>query len=419
MARSVTSLETLGSRVAEALDERHALERRHAMEKARERFLGSITQAPRRKSRAVPLLAAAVTMMAVAASIFILVMRLNRPLAFTVDEGAGAAQSWLAAPRERPLAVRFSDGTLVRIESSSRARVVDVDRHGAHIALETGAIHADVVHTNASRWLLNAGPFTIRVTGTRFDLAWDSAAERFAIAVLEGSVMVSGSIVGPERAVAAGQALRVWVRQGRLDWTDDNQAAHEPSNAGAETIATAPAAPTETMASEPAPSDVHRSSDAAGGRAAISWRTWAHRGDLRRAFAAADALGFTAECAMATAPELLLLGDAARLSERPDRAVEALTALRRRYPRDPRRAAAAFALGKVAFDQRQAYREASEWFSTCLLEQPDGPLAREAAGRRIESLRNAGELDAAKTAAREYLVRYPDGPHVGLARSLR
>lgn len=419
MARSVTSLETLGNRVAAVLDDQHAIERRLAIEGAGERFLGSIAQAPRRKSRAVPRLAVAVATMAVAAAISISFMRLNRPLAFSVDEGAGAAQSWLAAPRERPLAVRFSDGTLVRIESSSRARVVDVERHGAQIALETGAIHADVVHTKASHWLLDAGPFTIRVTGTRFDLAWDSAAERFFIAVREGSVTVSGSILGVERTVAAGQALHVWVRQGRLDWTDGDQAAGEPGNAGAEIIATAPAAPTRTTASEPPPSDAPASSDAPRGRAAISWRTWAHRGDLRRAFAAADALGFATECANASASELLLLGDAARLSERPDRAIEALTALRRRYPRDPLRAAAAFALGKVAFDQRQAFREASQWFSTCLVEQPDGPLAREAAGRRIESLRNADDMQAAKAAAREYLLRYPDGPHVGLARSLR
>jgi TolA-binding protein len=112
------------------------------------------------------------------------------------------------------------------------------------------------------------------------------------------------------------------------------------------------------------------------------------------------------------------LGDAARLSARPDRASEALLTLRRKYPRDARRAAAAFALGKVAFDQRHAYTQAAEWFATYVREQPNGELVREAYGRQIEALRNAGDGAGAQRVAKEYLSRYPDGPHADIARSV-
>ena len=97
---------------------------------------------------------------------------------------------------------------------------------------------------------------------------------------------------------------------------------------------------------------------------------------------------------------------------------EALLSLRQRYPNDSRRAAAAFMLGKVAFDQRRAFAQAATWFSTAIREQPGGSLSREASGRLIEALRAAGDSAAAERAAREYLARYPQGPHAPLARSL-
>jgi TolA-binding protein len=106
------------------------------------------------------------------------------------------------------------------------------------------------------------------------------------------------------------------------------------------------------------------------------------------------------------------------LSGNPASAKQALLRLRSAFPGDSRRAAAAFALGKIAFDQTRAYAEAAEWFATSLREQPGGSLAREAAGRLIEARRRAGDDAGARQAAEGYLARYPDGPHADLARSL-
>ncbi len=149
------------------------------------------------------------------------------------------------------------------------------------------------------------------------------------------------------------------------------------------------------------------------------WRALIRAGSLRNAFAAAETSGgFAQACREATAAELLALGDGARLSGRSERANQALRLLRSRYPADPRRAAAAFALGKVAFDEARDYRQAAEWFSTSVREQPGGSLSREARGRLLEALQRAGDAVKAKRAAEEYLERHPTGPHAALARSI-
>jgi len=421
MARPVTPLGSLGAKVAATL-EADAGDRDRAIEVARRQFLAQAVQgqpSKRRIGRGLAMaMAAALCAMAVALFAY---SRRPGPLQFDVDGTAGVAQSWLAAPPARPLVVNFSDGTILHIDPSSRARVVDIDQHGASISLESGLIHADVVHTSHSAWRMIAGPFAIRVTGTRFDVRWDSASQKFSIAVREGSVAVSGSIVGAERPVRAGEKLLVSVVQGRLDLVNAETAGATSNDDGEEAPADNVAPPAETAPTEaplsPGAGTINVSPEASA-KDTGAWRELAKSGDLRQAFAAAEARGFQSVCDSATPAELLLLGDAARLSGRSDRATEALLALRRRYPRDSRRAAAAFALGKVAFDQRHAYGQAAEWFATSVREQPNGPLAREAAGRQIESLRNAGNSAGAQRAARDYLARYPDGPHADVARSL-
>ncbi|HEX2876321.1 MAG TPA: FecR family protein [Polyangiaceae bacterium] len=426
MARPLTPLGSLGEKVAESFEQEKAA-RQLAIARAERMFLTAtrLPAASRSKQRtwAWSLLAACLALVLVGFA----VLRPRQQLAFTVDGSTGRAQTWLAAPAARSVLVEFSDGTRLVVEPLSRARVVDTGAHGASIALENGSLSANVVHTSHSAWQLIAGPFAVRVTGTRFDLRWDSASQRFSITVQEGSVGVAGSIVGAERAVRAGETLVASVAESRFDLINGAQrlAGQAGGAAAAPPIdgpafgdpALAPGAPRQAAQAAQAGAEPSRveapSKDAAGG-----WRELAKQGDLRQAFAAADAHGFQSVCDSATPAELLLLGDAARVSGRADRATEALFTLRRRFPRDPRRAAAAFALGKVAFDQRHAYAQAAEWFSTCVREQPNGPLVREAWGRQIEALRNSGDGAGAQRTAREYLARYPDGPHADVARSV-
>jgi hypothetical protein len=72
----------------------------------------------------------------------------------------------------------------------------------------------------------------------------------------------------------------------------------------------------------------------------------------------------------------------------------------------------------VYFDQLASFAEAARWFATYSREQRDGPLAREALGRRMEALARAGDRSAAAHVAEQYLREYPSGPHAPLAKTL-
>lgn len=419
MTRPDSPLGRLGENVAAALQDDHGA-RERASDSAGRAFSEASMRAPIPRRRGAPVLWWAFACLCVLAALTTVTVHLrNAPLTFRVDGRAGIAQSWLAASSERPLVLSFSDGTRLEVASESRARVVSIDANGAEVALESGLIHAEVVHTSTSAWRLVAGPFTVRVTGTRFDLAWAPTTQNLSLVVHEGSVVVSGAAGGGERTVTGGQTLQAAVTQGRLQVLDTSAVPATEPPAAPETASTEePAPPTDVPSAPPPPSVAGSSAPREAPAAAGPWRELATHGDLRGAFGAAEVQGFSGICNAASPADLMLLGDAARLSGRSERAEEALLALRRRFPRDPRRTAAAFALGKVAFDQRHNYAKAAQWFETSLREQPNGPLAREAAGRRLEALRNAGDAAGAKRAAADYLAAYPGGPHAAVARQI-
>lgn len=427
MANQPIELIMLGSEVARAFRD-NSQARDQAIDQARLLFENGSSRPRSRDTssdghrRRVWMLAIAPTLAIAAAMLLFFWSGTSTPLTFRVDGKGGTVDSWLAAPEQHSVFVEFSDGTGVRIDPTSRARVMDVASMGARVSLESGAIHAEVVHTSRSAWSFIAGPINVRVIGTKFDMHWDPTNERFSVAVLEGTVGVSGALAGAERPVRAGETLYVSLRERKLELVTTPL----PSNPTLD----GSVALTESAAADPAPivqegDAAIASADSASAlvestaqKAPPRWRELANRGQLREAFAAVETSGFAEACQSANPAELLLLGDAARLAGRPERATLALMTLRQRYPADGRRAAAAFALGKVAFDQRRAYDVAANWFSTCLQEQPAGGFAREASGRLIEAYRSAGNRSAAQTAARSYLTRYPSGPHAELARSL-
>lgn len=431
MAKPVGQLERLGTHVASALNE-DAAARAHALETARRGFLEHELRRPSARvwfsePRFRWAFAAAGALIAVAV---LVLTRQRAAIGFEVDNAAGVARTWLAAPQGAALDLAFSEGTRVRLEAAARARVTDLDEHGASLTLESGRLHAEVVHQSGSAWKVVAGPFTVRVTGTVFDVNWDPTSQQLAVAVGRGSVSVRDASTGIEQVVRASERLRASAYEHRLIVAPSSEVPVEPVSteraATADAPDSQPAEPAPVEAREPMPVPTATTPTAKNNEpsatnglvAGDEWRAFAKRGALREAFAAADTAGFTQTCAAASPSELLLLGDGARLSGNSARAEEALLTLRRRYPSDARRAAAAFALGKVAFDQRGAYEQAAAWFSTCLREQPGGPLARETAGRLIEALRRADDSAGARRAARDYLDKYPEGPHADLARSV-
>ncbi len=266
----------------------------------------------------------------------------------------GAVGEWLAAGSDAPLSARFSDGSAVELAPGASMRVSATTPVGADVLLERGTLHATVAHPAGvpARWAVRAGPFEVRVTGTRFDASWDPQAEAFELTLVEGRVTVTGPSLPADRAVVAGEHLVVSLREAR-------------TVLGA---ARAQAAPLVAGGARP------------------SWKELVAKGRYRDAFAAAEAAGIAQEMERAPAGNLLLLADAARFSASPARAREALLLARRRFGA---RGQSAFLLGKIAADQQGSPGDAAAWFETYLREEPGGPFAEEAR-RRLAAVVDGG-----------------------------
>src|SRR6185312_5455185 len=91
--------------------------------------------------------------------------------------------------------------------------------------LERGRLQASVVHREGTRWTLGVGPFEVLVTGTRFHVAWTPETETFRLDLEQGSVRVSGPLVGEQRAVSAGQTLTITCKERKLELTSADPAA--------------------------------------------------------------------------------------------------------------------------------------------------------------------------------------------------
>jgi len=383
--------------VAEAAKyESEALERRD-FEPQRRRFLAHAKRRRLRKqalSWLVPLAAAAAALVLIAHA-----LRPPRALSFEVQGRRAEPRDWLTTRGQAPLDIAFSDGSRLGLTGEARARVMELHSDGASVVLERGALKAAVVHGEKTNWRFDAGPFSVRVLGTKFGLEWDPSRERFAVELAEGSVAISGPKLAPRCVVRAGQRVQIELTAGKGDGPCITL---EPD-------AKAPAKPavTQTLVLPPTPS---------AAPAAPSWQVLAARGDYEAAYAAVSLAGFGQLKQRASVRDLMLLADLARYARKSDQATQALLEARQRFPGSAEASQAAFLLGRVAADQERSAARGAEWFALYLSERPGGAFASEALGRLLECQNRAGQLEAARKTAADYLQRYPKGPYSRLAR---
>jgi ferric-dicitrate binding protein FerR (iron transport regulator) len=436
MEVSMSIWQRFGDEIARTEDEMLAGGDR--LERVRRRLLESASNAAAKSRwraaggrRMLALAAAAAAVVALGVAAAIVPWRDATALEATVDANRTAlrAGEWVAAPAEAARRIDFSDGSSVSLEPRSGARVVALAADGARVSLERGTARVSVHKRQGARWLVDVGPYAVSVKGTRFVVAWDPESQLFTLSLEEGSVFVRGPLLAEGRAIAVHETLRASVAEGRLEIfrggaevatgagtavaaPGEARTSPEPANAANGAAATDPSCAEESAAAR---SSAPRREPAAAAEPE-SWSRLAASGDYADAVGAAERRGIDAVLSEATPAELLLLGDAARLSKRFDLADRSYLAIRARHPGGPESVSAAFALGRLAFDHQHLYVKAARWMDVYLAEGgADAPLAREALGRLMEALQRAGDLDGARNAAARYLARYPSGPHAEVA----
>jgi len=296
------------------------------------------------------------------------------------ERGDAALASPAAAPalgvtdaEARSVPIAFADGTKVVVRKGARAELREVRPHGASIVLDRGVLRVDVVHTDGSRWDVTAGPFGIRVTGTRFDATWDPEAKRLTVAMIEGTVEVSGPCVDERLSAPATKVF----------------ACSEDRPVLASAPSAAPLSPPKPAVTKPAHA------------------------------ARADGPSSPSAGASSSAPSAAALverADAARLAGDVVLARELYVDVRARFPGTPQAGRSAFLLGRMA-QASGALDEAVAWFEIAARDER-GAYAQEALGRWTEIEQSRGDVARARVLAADYLKRHPGGPYARYAASV-
>jgi ferric-dicitrate binding protein FerR (iron transport regulator) len=430
--------------------------------------------------------ASAVALTAVAA---LLVARgLGRPdnnLSFVVSEGTASVATSVGdtvQPEQIPVRMSFSDGSDVILHPGARGAVIGTTKLGARVRLEEGRARFTVAHRPKTNWSVEAGPFTVVVHGTVFDVGWSRESGALAVDLLVGSVTIRGPVQGGTATgtitMTAGQRLTARASSGisrlsRIDQTDTvdpiaangddrppvtpagaavveppGAAASPPPIAAAPEIARgvvpAPApgeAPGGAINPRPAVRRQHAASPAAVsvsdldsarrlGRPSTviagisaSWAARVASGAFQGVVDEADAIGVELCLAKAPADSLAALADAARYVRRTDLARQALLAERRRFARSVGAHDAAFLIGRLAEDTGGDLREALLWYDRYLEQSQTGTYAgtyaSEALGRKMLALDRLGEAADARVTAQRYLTAFPTGAFATRARRIQ
>jgi hypothetical protein len=401
----------------------------HEHARGRERLLREVAQ------KALPLAPRPWWLMAAAAVpalalVFAVALRPAPELSFAID-GVPPSDSYVAAGPDGAT-TRFSEGTTVRFAPGARGRIEEVTSRGARVRLEQGGAHFVVAHLPRAAWTAEAGPFTVSVTGTEFDLDWQK--ERLELVMQRGSVVVRGPMASAGIALQDGQHLVADLARGALTIAEPKAAAAVEAPRASTALAEPAPSPRENAVPLPPPcaggcsaaegtaparSTLEPSAPATSAGvgpargAAPTLRDRVARGEFASVIAEAEARGLDAALNASSLGDLAALSDAARYAGRADLAERALLAERSRFPGSGEARSAAFLLGRMA--EATSPSAAIAWYDRYLAESPAGSLASEALGRKMVVVKASAGRDAARPIAEEYRRRYPEGAFTAVA----
>lgn len=323
----------------------------------------------------------------------------------------GTVGSYMSAPAQTPLSLRFSEGSRVVLQPKARGRVANTSRHGATMVLENGHAHAEIVHRDDTDWRVLAGPFVVGVKGTSFDVGFDVVTQTFDLKMQSGAVKVTGPGLSQPIEVRGDQRLVLSAKGG--------EPLAQPPQAEAPPLKQVPASSTcDREPSNARPSDeglpaAHRVR--ATETETDSFAQLGARGQHQYIVELAEKRGLDATMMASNRADLMALGNAARFAGRANVAVSAYRTVRERFAKTSDAATAAFFLGRL---HESSPSQGISWYERYVAEAPSGVWVAEALGRRLALLNESQPGPTARAAAKDYLERFPSGPYAGFARKL-
>lgn len=381
------------------------------LEAGRRRFVAGIAAPPTRWRRAPLLVVGFAAALTVLFALVVVPAFRSQPIAYTVDGAQLSSGGFVQASDEAEATVRFDDGSTMTLAPGARGRINDVRERGARFSIETGSVLVEVAkREGGADYVLEAGPYAVRVTGTRFEMSWAPADQRMRLDLTEGSVVITGPQTEAGLTLRAGQNVTL---QPSGIHVASSEAAIEPRGVGpamGDVTAAAPSA--NPVASESATSSASSTNKIERGP---SWAERVAAGDFEGVLADAEARGIEATLNSAGAGELMTLADAARYGGKSQLAGDALRAVRKRFPGTKPASTAAFLLGRMAEDGGRS-EAAVILYDTTLSE--GGTFAAEALGRKMLLIKRRSGNAGARAAAEQYLKSYPRGPYAAAARAI-
>ena len=323
---------------------------------------------------------------AVSVSAAVLALSYKHPLEYEITGAASVAGGEIRAGIAGASVV-FSDGSTVVGRPDSILNLGIVGQQAALTRLVRGALSVSVHHDERADWRFLAGPYELRVVGTRFDLTWEPEGSLLTIAMREGSVRVTGP--GHfDQTLVAGEILRksgVEVKPALTAVRPGGEAHKEPSARGVP------------------PED--------------DWPELAARGRFAEVVEAAEREGVDGTLANHGVVELKALAQAARYTGKTTLALRSWTSIRERFPGHAEARSAAFFLGRI-YDELDQMAPAEAWLDTYLAEAPGGIYASEALGRRLGLAKRYGQHPDVERLASRYLATFPTGAYARSARDI-
>ncbi|MDX2019594.1 MAG: FecR domain-containing protein [Deltaproteobacteria bacterium] len=314
------------------------------------------------------------------------------PLTFTVaGEGTGLVGAPITSADDTKL-LAFSEGTMVWVAPHSTTRVERAQTRGAEVALEGGTLRAQVKHKGDTRWLFHAGPYEVLVTGTKFDLSWDTQTKKLAVAMHEGRVLVQGGLLSVPREVRAGERFMMGGHS--------QEPLAPPGGATPATEAPAPSS-ARKFNEEPLSADLAARTTRKG--QALAMRTAAAPPELKPEHDKQN-----------VAAALFARADAARLSGNEAQAVALFEEVAERFASDRLAGLASFAAGRLWLVRLGDARAALIDLQRARRLGLGAPLDEDCHARIVEALSALQRMDACKKEQALYLASYPRGPHAGL-----